>query len=151
MKREWQPGDVAMAFDRDWSIRVVRHRGDPDYWSAADGGWPQGVRAEDLQYRPLVVIDPENREQVKRLTDAYLAQFGFAFADHRTDAMQAALRSLITPPRPPEPMGLGAVVVNDQGREFVRMHDGWWRGDEPCSLNWAAVHAVRVLSEGVTE
>ena len=60
----------------------------------------------------FVVIDPEDREQVKRLALAYSGVFGAKRAvPEETRAMQAALRSLVAEPEPEEPTGLGAVVL----------------------------------------
>lgn len=74
------------------------------------------------------------------------------------DAVREAMRSF-TPPKPDEPLGLGAVVEDDEGEKWVRAgishrkaddwrcveghHVGYWS-------EWFNLNAVRVLSEGVT-
>jgi hypothetical protein len=106
----------------------------------------------------LVVIDPEDREQVERLVRAMPAEWNLDQPDDpelfedSTTGVQQALRSLIAPPRPEEPMGLGAVVEDAEGNRFVRSEatgsypwsqvgdDDWW--------TYPNIKAVRVLSEG---
>jgi hypothetical protein len=67
--------------------------------------------------------------------------------------MQAALRSLIAPPKPPEPQGLGAVVEDAEGRRWVRVNAlipwPYEKGDTRVSWTAVAPAPVRVLSEGV--
>jgi hypothetical protein len=106
--------------------------------------------------RPLVVIDPEDREQVEQLAAACRTAFGWTCGptENDTTATQAALRSLVTPPKPPEPQGLGAVVEDAEGRRWVRGEHAWTNlGAKGIFLNWTAyadLAAVKVLSEGVT-
>jgi hypothetical protein len=112
--------------------------------------------------RPVVVIDPEDREQVERLArDNYdLIHKPGAFdalsqmsQDAYVEFMQAALRSLIAPPKPPEPQGLGAVVEDAEGRRWVRVNAlipwQYEKGDTRVSWTAVAPAPVRVLSEGV--
>lgn len=103
----------------------------------------------------LVVIDPEDREQVERVTAAFANEYG---GDLHVDETQAALRSLIAPPRPPEPMGLGAVVEDKDGNRWIRKgktkHGEDWThqiGDAFTANPWSRIAAVRVLSEGWSE
>ncbi len=152
MKRDWKPGDVALAYDDDWSFRVVRHSGSPDYWSAANGVWPQGVSGDLLDYRPLVVLDPEHREQVERLLLAFdYAPDAVALA---LDDMQAALRSFVTPPKPDEPTKWGVVearcVHSESRRTWVRNEDGNWYplGGGPAD-DWDSLKEPVVIREGV--
>jgi len=164
--REWKPGDVAMIrVSAEYRPEIaVRGRGIFDHLWYTGGprfgsqhGWPDG-RVEVI--RPLVVIDPEDREQVERLNraqDDEYARQGID-VDHEcidVEVMQAALRSLATPPKPDEPTGLGAVVEDAEGDRWVRAESGtrfpWSRanpdGAEWCV--WADIAAVRVLSDGV--
>ena len=105
--------------------------------------------------RPLVVIDPGDREQVERLADAFTAIEDppvNTAGQHRVASMQAALRSLIAPPRPEEPTGLGAVVVDDEGHTHVLSRSPAqhpWVGADGKWREWRDIDAVRVLSEGV--
>ena len=119
-----------------------------------------------VDLRRLVVIDPEDREQVERLMAVYTGEavkrgaISFAgYADKRADSMQAALREFATPtpPRPDKPTGLGAVVEDAEGHLWVQV-----RSDDRRSYrqargenvgryrDYADITAVRVLSEGVT-
>ncbi len=119
-------------------------------WNNNVGGTdkPTGI---DFHGKRLIVLDAEDREQVERLYDL------FSDTDHESpvDGMQAALRSLLTPPKPEEPTGLGAVVVDEGGHVWVRVHETYgdflWRMEVPntCAAKWADINAVRVLSEGV--
>lgn len=64
----------------------------------------------------------------------------------------------ITPPKPEEPLGLGAVVEDAKGKRWVRGRDsnchwypetGFDRTVGPWAP-WAEIAAVKVLSPGVT-
>lgn len=99
MSREWKPGDVAATDYQGYKSRafVVEGRACPlthpeaAHWHGQGGGWnPLDDRA--ASYRPLVVIDPEDREQVERLWVAMLNV-------NRANA-QAALREFANPPEP---------------------------------------------------
>lgn len=154
---EWKPGDVArLTLDGgDAAIAIVRHhRDDPSpVWVMASTPFFKSVGVDNdvlvTDARPLVVIDPEDREQAERLRDEYEA-----YRPSSTDLtahMQDALRSLIAPPKPPEPTGLGAVVEDADGQRWVRFKgrlDDTWAGDESNS-RYADIDAVKVLSEGV--
>lgn len=172
MKREWKPGDVAVLAsggERVMAARFANRSCDPAHdrdlhWHRTDGDWNH----LDVAARPLVVIDPEDREQIERLAAA-LFETGWVSEkwDQLTPGAKSAwksraktvLRDLLAPPRPPEPQGLGAVVEDAEGRRWVRdlqgMRAGAWLystvGKPPHRWNWADVAAVRVLSEGVTE
>lgn len=72
--------------------------------------------------RPVVVIDPEDREAVERLTDLYWETVNEeAIAD-----LQAALREFANPepPKPDEPMRPGAIIKDADGVRWVS-----WRQD----------------------
>lgn len=153
MTREWKPGDVAMvsALNKPEPYRAFY---DGSTWRQYDGAMfcvdsPQS-------YRPLVVIDPEDREQVERLWQMWrdLAP------DHRLaqDNLQVVLREFAspTPPKPEEPTGLGAVVEDSAGTKWLR-HDSvplrtCWLNTDDCQTRyraWDEINVVRVLSEGV--
>jgi hypothetical protein len=111
---------------------------------------------------PVVVIDPEDAEQVGRLA-GILHDFDAHLADdpHRESAWISLTRDALrvfanpTPPKPVEPTGLGAVVEDAEGLLWVRAgtyHQGRGRdwhllGDTDYEC-WADVNAVRVLSDG---
>lgn len=144
---EWKPGDCAMARGRTVEapnlspvkFLVVRHRGDPDYWSAADGIWPSGVTADLCQFSPVLPIEPEDRDQVRKLAreshdrihkPGDFEALSEMSKDALTDLMQAALRALLTPPKPREP-GLYGVVIAGDGREWFR-----WTTSEQSGRDW---------------
>lgn len=147
--RDWKPGDVAMVLPRG---------GDSLVGIKTFDGWHLGpIELADRNVEaawPLVVIDPEDREQVERLVRACPDDWCFeqdeATVIDCTESMQDALRSLKEPPKPEEPTGLGAVVEDAAGQRWTRV-DGyychWSDGREFKS--WGNVNAVRVLSEGV--
>lgn len=149
MTREWKPGDVAISYYG----RVFRTKAG---WRFDDDSGP-APDSECRHVRPLVVIDPENREQVERLEAAFAKQCNWShFSEARQDAMQATLREFADPmpPKPDEPMGLGAVVEAIYDNRFVHIGNGGWqrveKGDtqgQVCTYDEVAV--LRVLSEGV--
>lgn len=169
MTREWQPGDVAMlklnTRGGKWfqGVRIqpcTQH----DYyvWQVNGGGISE--RAVDTA-RPLVLIDPEDHEQVERLYEALcehvpkIVSLGQPMPDRSIvarkwiDGAQHALRSLLEPPKPPEPTGLGAVVEDAEGVRWVNVFEkGMWQ-DHRNRRQWRTydkVAAVRVLSEGIS-
>ena len=156
--REWKPGDVALAdgFFKGIIFRCLDpvNRNEAKWMTGEEGRYYGSAR----DVRPLVVIDPEDREQVERLARGWHAEREHAIrweklSQHDRDesirTQQAALRSLITPPRPEEPTGLGAVVEDEDGVTWVRSGDGYWHDSDGGTARWDAVKAVKVLSEGV--
>ena len=145
---EYGRGIVQELFGKDWV----------EYGAACDHAALTAVAAD---LRRLVVIDPDNEDDMDRLGDILdnhewepkprLGAFLFGLAD--------ALREFANPkpPKPEEPTGLGAVVEDAGGTLWVRStwpendddHLGkpWAQG--PVRSNWQIVDAVRVLSEGV--
>src|SRR5690348_17082834 len=76
MTREWRPGDVAMVESDTQKWRVFRtvHRG-VEVWADANGPlMPDDEWVPNRTIRPLVVIDPEDREQVDTLCKALVEQ-----------------------------------------------------------------------------
>lgn len=169
--RRWKPGDVAVVDCRGESRiatftddchnheKYGEHPAEP-HWHVHSGRFL--TKDDSRRARPLVVIDPEDREQCQRLVTA--------MNDHRerpsTYNVQAALRSLVTPPKPDEPTGLGAVVEDEQRWVWVRRCCGGGEKDmshpwlliasfgEPIPAitherSWSALAAVKVLSKGV--
>lgn len=159
MSTQWKPGDVALSdFCGEQDVRVVRYH----------SGWARLTDTDDYipdepilgthrveNPRPLVVIDPEDSEQVERLWSAWrdLAP------DHRLaqDNLQAALRVFANPkpPKPDEPLGLGAVVEDDRGRKWSLLpphvkYQRWACWDEPINdRDYDSINVVRVLFRGV--
>ena len=154
MSREWEPGDVAIIETGHnggkVSLVVETFDGCPNV-AIADETEPLAYGADEL--RPLVVIDPEDAEQVDRLVRLMCSAFS-----HRESA-QAALREYAnpTPAKPDEPTGLGAVVETASGRRYVRTYGPADTDDYQCwkpdvftnRVQWSEFEAIRVLSEGV--
>jgi hypothetical protein len=158
---EYKPGDVAVAMIHDQAHVIFRVDIEgQERWVDRLGlaTWPRG-----REIRPLVVIDPEDREQVERLYGLMWSvgtvsheRGRLTEAEQREDAddLQAALREFANP-KPAEPTGLGAVVEDEAGLRWVHYlgRVGWkWCGSGPNHdgvRDYADIDAVRVLSEGV--
>lgn len=127
MTREWKPGDVAMI--PGCGPRMMTDRG----WASVRGDFIDFFAAP----RPLVVIDPEDREQVERLRLALDAEVAGYVSSGATGI---ALRSLIEPPLPEEPEPFGARVVDSASDEWARRRDGKWAcltSQAGLSMPWA--------------
>ncbi len=157
-KREWSPGDVAVnekfGHRGIFVANCTRHdeASSPSHWHNESGLYDE----PSDNRRPLVVIDPEDRGQVERLGRAYVETWLGPREEasvETIDQMQAALRSLVTPPKPDEPQGLGAVVVADNEVEYVHLGSGLWTygtTDGPAQgFAYDQISAVRILCEGV--
>ena len=160
--REWKPGDV---IDVDGERAFIQAMSNGDlHVEFADYGTLGGCYLKNLttqKVRPLVVIDPEDPEQVERLLVTYHAQYPIKWGDDNgahVINLQAALREFADPKptRPEEPTGLGAVVEDRDGRTWVHVGPGssfaiW----VPTALvdriprSYAAIDAVKVLSDGI--
>lgn len=107
--------------------------------------------------RPLVVIDPEDREQVERLESELARRCGWLVGDaginvSRRAAMQAALREFANPtPRIEEPTGEWAVVLDVNGNIWTRFNRVHWSSEASPNnrQTWGELDVVRILSEGV--
>ncbi|WP_377324701.1 hypothetical protein ACFJIY_07520 [Pimelobacter simplex] len=159
--REWQPGDVANTLNHGGTQLAFRTSSG---WTFIDGS-ASGECADDYGFRHVVVIDPEDREQVERLESLYLSD-EHRECDDTTGCMQEALRGLAspTPPKPDEPSGLGAVVeavcgcdvgpqkfIHDplstrfEGRPLVPGRT--WKS--ACGHHaWSVLQEVKVLNDG---
>jgi len=168
MSREWEPGDVALRTAHTSDAYTMRSMAvltcDADghdvglHWHHENGGWD--LMECPPSFRPLAVIDPEDREQVERLS-RYIAAAECGDGMAPLDAVQAALREFADPkpPKPAEPTGLGAVVECSDGRVFVVDHvylrtPRWYGPIRPGEdaygrPAWSDIPAVKVLSEGV--
>lgn len=171
MSREWKPGDMALVDcvgeDRlcSWATECHKdvHPREPHWHVARSHTY---IDDDGRATRPLVVIDPEDREQVERLV-APLRERGASVGripapDGRIDwdaelvaGVQAALRSLVTPPKPDEPQGRYAVVEDNKALEWVRADVSGlyqWHSIEGAASHWKGwneINVVRILSEGV--
>lgn len=120
--------------------------------------------------RPVVIIDVEDEAAAETLACAYWNAdpvsspwdaLSTKVQRHLANYMQAALRSLSQPPRPTEPTGRYAVVVDSEGVEWLRSRDGFWchtvtgEGLGLSGLSrwrmarWEDIAAPKVLSQGV--
>lgn len=162
MSRDWKPGDVAMIDGRvALAWREVAGRLSFVYTDAA--GYSCSVWADTADERPLVVIDPEDPEQVKQLTRALDRHFdGYerpALRPEDFESMQAALREFANPkpPKPDEPTSPLAIVEDASGVRWYRMPEKrvpdhlWAAFDDRADYDrdWSDIDAVRVVSEGV--
>ncbi len=118
-----------------------------------------GLHGDGRVCHSVVVISPEDREQVERLVGAYYGPEsrypGLRRKPAVIDEMQAALRSLVTPPRIDEPGMWGVVeascVHEDRRITFVRGKRGWNATDgrsQPDS--WDDLVDPVLIREGVT-
>lgn len=157
MKRQWQPGDVALVQNEYgvWNRAILQ---------VSPGGnrWVYGVSwsemPEDAPASPMVVIDCGNVTQIEDLRSLVASQpmtQNISF-----DAMQAALREFANPtPRIEEPTGLGAVVETEDGDNYVKVAlgpHGWVLANAMTRIDsgqggrsWPQINAIRVLSPGV--
>jgi len=107
-----------------------------------------------------VTIDYEDVEQVERLTAIHEA---LPYGNDAADDMRTALREFAdpTPPKEPEPRGLGAVVEDAEGKRWVKVDmamacDSWTEADAATAgadtwVKYDRLDVVRILSHGVTE
>lgn len=156
MSTEWKPGDVAL---RGGSPAIktglTGGLGQKPVWATARGMMYEEEFVSGADVRRLVVIDPENEDDVTRLADALVDHHDRTYGVHSDWlSIQAALREFANPTPPiEEPTGLGAVVEAINNNHFVRVGSaGWVHVDdcagEPC--DWRDIAVVRVVSEGVT-
>jgi hypothetical protein len=136
MKREWVPGDVALV-KFAWQLSdepLVCIRAEKDgmlgwlHPGRLGGFTSDCAPAGPVAVLPVVVIDPEDREQVDRLRDLIFRhpQQDVRRDDLGYDETTAALREFAnpTPPKPAEPMGRAAVVEDTQGVLWVSWRSG---------------------------
>lgn len=157
MKREWKPGDVALIPFARGDIRAMFTT---DGWAISDAPDVRGI-GEFGDVRPIVVIDPEDHQQVERLVKALSTGQPLIGLDPTNREMvdqawvthtQTALREFAnpTPPKPEEPTGLGAVVEDVEGDLLTHIGNHDWVTPGGDSFIWSELKVVRVLSEGVT-
>ena len=97
--------------------------------------------------RPLVVLDPESDEDAAVVADLLGTPGSHAVARNILRALAA--------PTPAEPMGLGAVVLFDDGRlatrSEVKADFPWSIQDQTGNYSWSFLSAnntIEILSEG---
>jgi hypothetical protein len=151
-RHEWEPNDVVIGSINRWTGRLFR--------ADSNDAWIDGDRTEWSDdhvhnVRPLVVIDPEDREQVERIRGC------FTDAGLPYETCRAELLALSDSWKPPEPTGLGAVVEAADGQRWLRtaasVEGCVWRlafrgtgtNHVYAARSWDGIAAVKVLSEGV--
>lgn len=162
---EWKSGD--MGLNLTWGYRGIfvancRQHGGVDHWHNQSGLTdPAGDRR-----RPLVVLDPEDREQMdlvaKTLVEKMHRAGDVASAANGVHpaTLVATFRQLANPtPRIEEPTGLGAVVEDEDGDNHVKVAlgpHGWVLANAMTRIDsgyggrsWRDLNAIRVLSPGV--
>jgi hypothetical protein len=150
---EWKPGDVA-AFGTTTAMRTETG------WAYRDAS-VGGLHQDTYRQRRLVVIDPEDAEQVKRLFDVWCDIPGGLERGKEPLRLATALRAFANPtPSIEEPRGLGAVVVDYDGNPWVKVDtamacNSWTQADAGAAgsdtwVKFAKLRATRRLSEGVT-
>lgn len=159
MSRQWKPGDVAVLALHDGP--KVATRGIRGWWFGDGARIVEVLDTAPVDARPLVVIDPETRGAAIEIAQAVGSVVARPGEDirHIIDAVQAALRSLVVDPKPPEPQGLGAVVEDGNGRRYVRLLPEYgtsdpsrvWSDEHSQELCYDDIAAVRVLSAGWSE
>lgn len=124
-------------------------RGDGELWWTCDQFrvLPRYVfharRLQVVDPASTVVLDPDNPDDVQRVNEAR--------SKHVTTS--AMLRSLLPAVTPPEPNGLGAVVLPADSSQILQLQEGGWHivmpvgGDVPTT--YKADARDRVLSHGV--
>jgi hypothetical protein len=75
--------------------------------------------------RPLVVLDPDNYEAVREVVQQSQYLRPGEIVTPLTEAIQRGLRSLVKPPRIPEPFTIGAVVRAAQVGEVEGSERAW--------------------------
>jgi hypothetical protein len=157
--QKWKPGDVARIKGEGADAVGIHTATGLWVWVDAHGSNPihGGVclRASDVDVRPVIVIDPADREQIERLAWLLITQ-GAVGNNVAHSGLRAALREFAnpTPPKPEEPTGLGAVVEDAEGRKYVRTADTdcskpWSYANNYTDFDWPNIDVVRVLSKGV--
>lgn len=158
--RDWKPGDVAITAKN--TIALCHNGG--KMIDQAGAPWSDRKFAGNL--RRLVVIDPENREQVERLIRLQDKHFNDGDVRRSVNSddlrdMQAALREFANPksPRINEPSSWGVVEAScthgDERRQWVRFPDGQWYGryGDGSAIgapdDWASLIDPVLIREGV--
>lgn len=149
---EWKPGDVATVSGEP--VTFYENEGTSEVMFTNSSGFQYPARHLRPSARPLVVIDPEDAEAVERLLALFKAQDRGPEVVH---ILQAALREFAnpTPPKPDEPLGLGAVVEDASGDRYVRTSLGakrpWCRSRTGNHLGWVEMDdaPLTVIDEGV--
>lgn len=167
-KREWKPGAV-LADASSAVVYAIEVTGNSIAAAQTGQAWEEGSCVIESNgngwtpshfegLHPVAVIDPSNTQHLDRLR--YLLIYSGWVPQRDADALDDILREFaeVKPPRPEEPMGLGAVVEDVDGRKWVRDVEGvetdpksgeWYSRGCPKTRRYSDITSVRVLSEGV--
>ena len=148
-----------IVLDRAWDWEHMLHA----LRKGSAGGVADEIERQLTHGPGVVVIDPEDISTVQRLEESFSElsdnlAYGSEHIDY-VNAMAEALRSLLPTTKPPEPLGLGAVIEIPSVRDgfdgqpmlIVRGHasDKPWMGDN-AKRDWSDITGpVKVLNEGV--
>ena len=150
---DFKAGAVAVVTLQGASFTAIRvgscwHGHDPD-------GHPGEFCWDDeavTDVRQLVVLDLEDCGFPTNIVLEALRLEYTATGDRLAQQIEAQVQR----PKPPEPLGDGAVVVDTNGYRWVRIaahpdvhHSPPWRHRGHAARYWDHVNAVKVLSEGV--
>lgn len=156
---EWKPGDVAMVTTASWGGLKGRTGrawlNEVGCWVFADGEAFHSSRDDLIKnVRPVVVVDPEDREQVERIYRGMWAdtmdpdempQPGSTEYEEDIRALANSLREFASPkpPKPEEPKRYLSVVRLADGRRYWR----WSAGDVHTGHPWRLLGAVHADTE----
>lgn len=153
-QQKWEPGTVALVTTiRGKEFVGIRRDAGPSYWVGSGAHATDSVTAK---IRPLLVLDPDDPDQMRELWEGWRDSHSPNGATAMTEAVRAMLPKP-TPVKPAEPTGLGAVVEDADGDFWVyggmrSILDGetriWLHAEKKDT--YAKINAVKVLSEGVT-
>jgi hypothetical protein len=152
---DWKPGDVAMVtLSEDHPLGPVTLRGmrAEDYdgepiWRLLKSDYRAGGMGV-ASARRLYVGDPESDEDV----EAFQAALDLPGPPHIEDRIRAALRTLARPPKPDEPLTVGALVwarrcAGDAHLMWARDGGGSWVCLDGTAkrLHWSHLTDVEVI------
>lgn len=132
--REWKPSDVALLMT-EAGERVGFRTGIPSNmgWQYArevgQNTWSADTSGYVTPIRHFVVIDPEDRDQIRNIEADMSRRCGWLLSGElRVDALQATLREIAdpAPPKPPEPTDPHAIVTDRRENIWRLLADGDW-------------------------
>lgn len=161
-KTNYSPGDVVQWGDKwraMWVSRCLNPRhGSGPHWHISDGSWNPAI-SQIREIRPLVVLDPEDRDQIERLLVGWPGPEPRPIDD--VGKWQAALREFAnpTPQLPDEPPAWSVVVVAEEtpftrlaGAHITAPYDHCWFGEHPetgaqVRLTWKDLHDLGTVQQ----
>lgn len=165
---DFEPGDLAVIrWRHDESAGTTRAVRDRKGWTSLDETVGFILSGDVIDGRPLLVIDPEDRGQVERLTSVMMSNGWSGIDAEPPDDMQRVLREFANPmpPKPAEPTNYLAVAQTSDDKRYWRWsagvaHTGWpWRllgavhadtEEDDGNFRWDDLDVVEIVSEGVT-